>query len=154
MAVGLELAHLFTGKVQYLDQYREDDDPRIVIPVRFGTSEAPTLAIVDTGGLWCILDPREAELVGLDPAHGDQFRNFIIRGARYDGYIYRIAISIDADEGKHLTAEGTIFVPRLYDDEEWVLPNFLGLRGFLERIRFAVDPVTNSFYFGAIDEGD
>jgi hypothetical protein len=34
----------------------------------------------------------------------------------------------------------------------WDLPNFLGLSGFLERIRFAVDPGSNLFYFGALDE--
>jgi len=36
----------------------------------------------------------------------------------------------------------------------WNLPSFMGLSGCLERIRFAVDSATDTFYFGAIDEGD
>lgn len=31
---------------------------------------------------------------------------------------------------------------------EWRRGNFLGYEGFLNRIRFAIDPSDNSFYFG------
>ena len=34
-------------------------------------------------------------------------------------------------------------------EERWgELPSFLGLMGCLERMRFAVDPLDNTFYFG------
>jgi len=38
--------------------------------------------------------------------------------------------------------------PILKSGQAWSYPNFLGLDGFLSRIRFAVDPTENVFYFG------
>jgi len=54
-----------------------------------------------------------------------------------------------ADVGQHLELQATVFVP---DAEElWGdFPSFIGLSGFLERIRFAVDPLTDTFYFGSM----
>jgi hypothetical protein len=34
---------------------------------------------------------------------------------------------------------------------EWLAPTFLGYMGLLERIRFAIDPQANQFYFGRYD---
>jgi len=44
--------------------------------------------------------------------------------------------------------QATFFIPALLPGESWNFPNFLGLDGFLNRIRFAVDPAENIFYFG------
>jgi hypothetical protein len=44
-----------------------------------------------------------------------------------------------------------LFVPEMEPDEVWSYPNFLGLSGFLDRIRFAVDASDNAFYFGRFD---
>jgi hypothetical protein len=56
-----------------------------------------------------------------------------------------VAITIPADEGKSLDVEATAFV-----SPDWPWPNFIGYQGLLQRIRFAVDPETNLFYFGSI----
>lgn len=53
----------------------------------------------------------------------------------------------DEGQGESLTLDVTAFLP----DDRWNLPNMLGLTGCLERIRFAVDPANDLFYFGAID---
>jgi hypothetical protein len=50
----------------------------------------------------------------------------------------RIALQIE--EGEGFKVEATVLVPTLRAGEQWLLPNFLGLTGFLERVRFAVDP--------------
>lgn len=50
--------------------------------------------------------------------------------------------------GLDLEVDATAFVPTLPSGERWPDPNFLGLSGFLERIRFAIDPAENAFYFG------
>jgi len=42
---------------------------------------------------------------------------------------------------------GDLLRPQLAD---WPGPNFIGYEGLLQRIRFAVDPETNLFYFGQI----
>ena len=41
--------------------------------------------------------------------------------------------------------ESTVFV-----SPEWPEGNFIGYSGLLERIRFAIDPGSNSFVFGAL----
>lgn len=63
-----------------------------------------------------------------------------------------MAIGLEAEKGESLTVDATVFVPKL-EDQEWRHPNFIGLSGFLERIRFAIDPDNNYFYFGALDGG-
>ena len=50
--------------------------------------------------------------------------------------------------------DATVFVPDLKPDQAWGdLPSFIGLSGCLERMRFAVDPATEMFYFGPLGEG-
>ena len=53
-----------------------------------------------------------------------------------------------ADEGSDLEIETTAFVPVLDESEIWELPMFLGMQGCLERVRFAIDPTKERFYFG------
>jgi hypothetical protein len=61
-----------------------------------------------------------------------------------------MAITLIADEGENLSLEDAhVWVPNLFTGQYWPHPNILGLTGFLQRIRFAVDPETNLFYFGA-----
>jgi hypothetical protein len=50
-----------------------------------------------------------------------------------------------ADTGEPLDVPATVFVT-----PDWPGPNFLGYQGLLQRIRFAVDPESNRFYFGPI----
>lgn len=39
---------------------------------------------------------------------------------------------------------------RLFVSPDWTGPNFIGYEGLLQRIRFAIDPEANLFYFGRI----
>ena len=59
------------------------------------------------------------------------------------GALYRVAVTIEAEEGESLDVEATVFL-----SPDWRGPNFIGYQGLLQRIRFAVDPETNLFYFG------
>ncbi|RLC10701.1 MAG: hypothetical protein DRI57_20015 [Deltaproteobacteria bacterium] len=65
------------------------------------------------------------------------------------GELHRVSITLLADpgQGDELTIESTTFV-----SEEWEGPVVLGYRGFLERMRFALDPGIipgeQIFYFG------
>ena len=58
-------------------------------------------------------------------------------------------IGLEAERGESLDIEATVFVPILPPGETWLHPNFIGLDGFLNRIRFAIDPEENAFYFGS-----
>lgn len=64
----------------------------------------------------------------------------VVRGA-----LYRGVVTIPADEGDSLDVEATVFV-----SPDWQGPSFVGYQGLLQRIRFAVDPEMNLFYFGRI----
>jgi hypothetical protein len=74
-----------------------------------------------------------------------------VRGVEMRGNIYRVNIVFLADEGDDITIDATVFVP----DEEWQNswgehPGYIGLTGCLERMRFAVDPENDRFYFGPL----
>jgi hypothetical protein len=113
-----------------------------------------TQAVLDTGAVYFVCDPEIADLLDLDPASGWEVdRPLLIRGYRVSGTLHRLYLTLSAEEGESLTLEVPAFVPHLQPNELWDLPYFMGLFGCLECIRFAVDPATKTFYFGAIDEG-
>jgi hypothetical protein len=126
---------------------------RVHVAVRI--EHIPTQAVVDTGAVYLVCDPEIADLLDLDPASGWEVdRPLLIRGYRVSGTLHRLHLTLLAEEGEPLTLEVPAFVPCLQPNELWNLPYFMGLFGCLECIRFAVDPTTKTFYFGAIDEGD
>jgi hypothetical protein len=66
------------------------------------------------------------------------------------GRLIRVRVGVQVDAGESPEIEATMFVPALNADEPWTLPNFLRLSGFLERIRFAVDPAESTFSFAPV----
>ena len=142
------------GACFYTDNLSSDrQNRRLVIPVYFGDEDDYSLAIVDTGSQWCILDPRhaatlEAAVTMKSKAEG----RVLIRGTWYGGELWRMPIRLVADRGTAVRVDATIFVAEVPEDSDWTLPDFLGLDGFLDRIRFAVDPEENLFYFGALGD--
>ncbi|MBN1484372.1 MAG: hypothetical protein JXA37_06580 [Chloroflexia bacterium] len=77
-----------------------------------------------------------------------------IRDRTYQGELHRLSLVLKAQDGESVALEVTAFLPRLRPGETWNLPPFLGLRGCLERLRFAVDPASDTFYFGALSGDD
>jgi hypothetical protein len=129
----------------YSDHFPGDAHYRIVIQAVFGDNP-PTAAIIDTGAPWCILNPAE----GASLATGERIDDTLLhlRMNRYRGGLYRIPVSLEAERGSGITIQATVFIADIDQDEVWRHPNFLGLSGFLERLRFAIDPEHNLFYFG------
>jgi hypothetical protein len=73
----------------------------------------------------------------------------LVRGMRLEGSIIRLNMTLPADKGEDLTVDATAFIPDV--EEYWGdFPCFIGQMGFLERIRYAVDPATDTFYFGTL----
>jgi hypothetical protein len=134
-----------TGGVRYVDtpETYPMSEARIVIPVTLKSVARPVLAVVDTGAPWCIFEPLVAQTLtrSFMPLQGQvslSTRWGVVRGA-----LYRGTVTISADEGDSLDVESTVFL-----SPDWRGPNFIGYQGLLQRIRFAVDPETNLFYFG------
>ncbi|MEM7537109.1 MAG: hypothetical protein AAF639_33355 [Chloroflexota bacterium] len=139
------------GATEYFDQYKDEITARIVVHIYLADQSKPIPTIVDTGAPWCILDPLLFKQVewSAEPLHKLQ-APLNIRGLNYQGWLYRMPIRFEALIGEAQEVPATVFVPDLLPDDEWRFPNFIGLDGFLNRIRFAVDPASNLFYFGEL----
>ena len=139
-----------SGLVYYEDQYPgQDPTARVVLTVTIaGLHTVP--AIVDTGAPWCLLDADILAAIELVQADSLPTERLAIRGVHYQGRLTRLILRLRADEGEDVDLEATVFVPMLNPGEPWNVPNFIGLQGLLSRMRFAVDPAENVFYFGPI----
>ena len=112
---------------------------QVVLPMPVGTS---FYAIVDTGTPYCIFDTEIAEALGLSFDDGESIKLRTAYG-EVTGTLQRLKIELVAEQGDSLGIDASVFVT-----DDWRHGNFLGYSGLLERIRFAFDPGTNSFYFG------
>lgn len=139
-----------SGKMTY--EYRptsqQTANNRLILRVEINS--LPLLAIVDTGAPYVIVQPNFARLLQLDPTEALEETQLMIRGISHKGQIHRASLDLPASEGESMSLEVTMFIPET-DEESWGnLPSFLGMMGFLERIRFAIDPDEDSFYFGTL----
>lgn len=137
-----------TGAVAYRLPQEGSDASRITIGLEI--EENLTEAIIDTGAPYVICSPDLAKLINLDPNEILYAKKLLIRGVWIEGNIYRINISLLPDEGVALLMEVPAFIPSPEQEfTEGFLPrSFLGMLGCLESFTFAVDPVTETFYFG------
>lgn len=148
----LVAAGFSTGVATYEDAYPGDErNARIVLSVSI-EGRISIQAIVDTGAPWCILHPDLARQLGVsaDRTYTPATR-LSMRGISYTGSLHAMSIGLrNEGEGDDLEVRATVFVPTMAPGEIWRHPNFLGLSGLLDRIRFAVDPAENAFYFGPL----
>ncbi|MDQ1350605.1 MAG: hypothetical protein QG657_907 [Acidobacteriota bacterium] len=121
----------------------------IAVKCRLGNLDATELALLDSGAEWSVMGGETAKILEDDLLLPTKSFIMSTRLGRISGSLYRINISLLAEEnsGYDLTVESSIFV-----SNEWKGPIILGYRGFLERIRFALDPGVvpgeQRFYFG------
>ncbi len=134
-----------TGYSEYADAMPGLEEPlsRIYVPVQPQGSDIWHLALVDTGGHFFI--PGTDLLASMQGHLTDSFdsTSLVTAQGRLHGELYRHHLSLIAVEGEDLAVDATVFVA-----PDWTGPTVLGYTGMLERIRFAVDPENNRFYFG------
>jgi len=124
----------------------------VAIRCRIGSMEEIDLALLDTGAEWSVIDGETAGILGdeIGPSSGEI--NIDTRLGKLRGALHRVDITLLAEEGcgRDLTVNGTVIVSK-----EWDGPIVLGYRGFMERIRIALDPGflddRQVFYFGPVD---
>jgi hypothetical protein len=136
-----------TGASRFRDSAIGQGEPTAKIFVRF---RLPNLAEefvgqLDTGAAWSIVNWDIAEAAGIRIENGERVR-YSGRWGTIEGVLVNCPILISADVGEPLAIESSIFVTA-----DWSAGNFLGYCGLLERIRFALDPKANLFYFGPCD---
>jgi hypothetical protein len=121
---------------------------RIILSLKIEDIE--TLGFVDTGGVYAIVSPEIADQLNRNSE--DCIQSIRLKWGRGDiqGTLDRVRLTLLAEEGESLSIEVTAFIPQNKLNEEWPedFPCILGLTGCLEFIRFAVDPSTDTFYFG------
>lgn len=133
-----------TAALGYLDRdpTGRTEEPYIYIQVGAELLNIWWFAIVDTAAPWCVVEPGIAEVLGLSTREEKALstRLGVVRGE-----LHRVPLLLHADEGKPLLIDATVFA-----SHQWAGPNVLGYQGFLERLRFAVDPAARRFYFGRL----
>lgn len=139
-----------TGSTPYNFVPAKDDiTPRILLQVEF--EGVLSTAIVDTGAPYAICSPLIAQLIDLEPSAALREMTIQVRGMQVRGNLYRLTLSFPADEGETLIVDSTAFVPDPQSSLAWGnFPSFIGLTGCLERMRFAVDPTSENFFFGPL----
>ncbi len=145
-------SHFAVGGTHYQDFYPGSEMwARVVVRINIEHCQE-AYAIVDTGAQWSVFDPVLVQAFGIDLNSEHESRKIclMVRGTLYEGRQIRVDVTLKADYGEDLTVDATVFVPTLDPDDVWPWPNFLGLEGLLDRMRFAVDPTENAFYFGPV----
>lgn len=140
-----------TGSIECeLRPFQQEDNNRIFIPVAILSQM--TDAVLDTGGIYCVLHPAIAELADIQRFDSIGNPRLAIRGIIYNGSLYKADLEIYASSGNNLCQEVTVFVPDCTIEEWGDKPTFLGLSGCMQNIRFAFDPENDKFYFSALSE--
>ena len=124
--------------------YLPEESPRLQIEIEINGQRFS--AAVDTAAPYFICNLAVAELLWLTTANHVGEVTLSTRKGRISGRLYRTAVVLLAAEGESVEIEVTTFVP---DDQSWNdEPLFLGLFNCLDRLRFAIDPAADTFYFG------
>ena len=96
---------------------------------------------------WCILNPDMVAILGdLVEETYVPTESLVIRRIYYQGRFARVVIRLLVEAGTDLDVEATALVPILSVGAAWDVLDFIGLEGFLQVVRFAVDPRENMRY--------
>lgn len=135
-----------TGRARFRDEApgKQELTAKIFVKIEFPTLEGnwSALAQVDSGAAYSILDIELAEALGVLDGDGASTK-VDTRLGKISGRLERVPLVLVADEGVSLDMEATFLVSR-----DWSGRTFLGYTGFLDKLRIALDPPVNNFYFG------
>lgn len=130
------VSHLWSnGSAElFLDERRETGVMPVAVRCQFGSQPAE-LAMLDTGAHWSLIGADLVELLGDEL--GEELEPITIssRLGTYRGTLHRLPIRLVAEWGTDLIIEGTCAALKT-----WNGPSILGFKGFLERLRIALEP--------------
>jgi hypothetical protein len=136
----------FTGKARYLTEVEGGHGPLLVsVHCRIHPLEVPLLALLDTAAPWCVLRADLAEALGYDAAPDPDLPRLSTRFGLLPGRLERLPVVFVAEEGEDVEVEATWFI-----SSDWPGPVVIGWKGCLERLRLALDPSEEAFYFGPL----
>jgi hypothetical protein len=137
-----------TGSARlFLDEERPTGRLPVAVRCRFGSLRTQEIAMLDTGAEFTLMNSALLELLGEEV--GEPLEDVVMstRLGRFRGTKHYLPLHLIADRGTDLTVNATcIALP------DWGGPTILGFKGFLDRLRFAIDPgsrdVPASIHFG------
>jgi hypothetical protein len=131
-----------------LDEERQTGRLPVAVWCRFGALPHRELAMLDTGAHWTLIGPELIESLGDQLGAELDSLTMSTRIGNFKGTLHRLPIHLIAEQGADVTVEATcLALP------DWEGPTILGFHGFLERLRFALEPGMSAdtpgrFYFG------
>lgn len=135
----------FEDRFRYLTDWPDGAHSLIVaLSVWIGDSNEQTCMLLDTACHTCVMSTATAEEVGWEPSSDLERRRIDTRLGQFTGLIDRIDISFRGFNDRSLVVDCTWLII-----EGWPGPTIMGWNGCLERMRWAVEPMDNWFYFGA-----
>ena len=136
-----------SSSAKYYDENPEIDSLQASIYVEItipGQYSIQTLAKLDTGTPWVILNSQLNKTLGFTSGSSDIVLH--TPTGRMSGSLEKYPIILRAPKGKSLEIEATLYIC-----DNWNKGNYIGYTGLLDKIRFAIDPSCNFFYFGPIN---
>ncbi len=136
----------YTGASPYLVDWL-DTPHRLLVAVecRVGNLPILTAGLLDTASEWCVLPPALAKRLGCDLEPDPAVPRLLTRFGPIAGRLERITVTFPATEGNDVEVDATCFV-----SADWPGPLVIGWKGCLERLRFALDPSIEAFYFAEL----
>lgn len=115
---------------------------------RLGGVGSDIQALLDTGAEWSLVGGEIAQ--ALEKEADDEAKEMVMstRLGSVHGRLHRLDVTLVADEGEDLCVSSSVLLAPSWDG-----PPVLGYHGFLERIRFGLDPghinhEEQRFFFG------
>ncbi len=136
------LSQVYTGRSGYSADYTEGAH-QLLVAVECLVGEYSVHALLDTGSQWCVLPAKIAEVLDNADESSGPVERLHTRFGTFEGRLIRIPLAFVAEEGDTVDVDATWFV-----SPDWSGPAVIGWKGCLERLRFAIDPTLEHFYFG------
>lgn len=142
----MSLLQSYTGRAPYYADHRQDRHVLFVaVECRIGGLPNTFQALLDTAAQWCVLPSSVAQELGYE---GDE--NDVVLSTRLGavaGRLEQIPVSFEAHEGVSMEVEATWLVT-----DQWDGPVVIGWKGCLERMRLALDPFADDFFFAGNED--
>ena len=122
--------------------------PRVILDIAI--EGIATEAMIDTGGAYLLCHPQLAAQLRLDVTDAmSNVVSILFRGVLVRGRLYRLKSLCSRTKVRTCRFKRLPLFPSMTrQNNGGEIPSILGFHGCLERIRIAIDPVTDTFYFG------
>jgi hypothetical protein len=138
------LIQTYAGRARYQAD-REHERYLLFVEVACWVGDRQIDALLDTASQWCVLSAADAAERGHGTPSDGSVTRLHTRFGLLEGQLIRTVLGLQAEEREIVDVEATWFI-----SADWPGPPVLGWKGCLERIRFALDPGEESFYFAEL----